>query len=287
MYFKIFNEEECHYDFQYKTGLNVDKKPFISDASEDCAPGGLYFSDEKSILKFLDYGPFIREVQIPKDAQVVHFKEKSRADKLELLERRDLRKASTWEWLIENEVNIRIDEDLPLRQAALYGHTESVKILLKNGADPNAHDGEPLINAALYGHTESVKILLKYGADPNASNGKPLRNAAWRGYTKIAKILLKYGADINVCNGEPLINAAYYGYTKIAKILLKYGADINVSNGEPLRTAAWKGHTEIAKILLKYGADPNAEDYHGETALDYAKRNNHTQIVKILEEARR
>ena len=255
MYFKILNEEECHHGFQYKNGLNIDKRPFISDASEDCAPGGLYFSDEKNILEFLSYGPFIREVRIPKDAQIVHFEEKSRADKLELLERRDLRKVSTWEWLIENGVDIHFNNEQPLRDAVLYGRTEV------------------------------VKILLKYGADVNACNGEPLRTAACYGQTEIAKILLKYGADPNVCDGLPLRYAAYHGETEIAKILLKKGADINACNGEPLRNAARKGHTEIVKILLKYGADPKLKDCCDRTALDIVKEKNHTQIVKLLEKA--
>jgi len=66
-YYKILSKDEYHYDLQYKTGLNVDPKPF--NPSGNCEPGGIYFSRE-DILAFLDYGPWIRKVTLPKDALV-------------------------------------------------------------------------------------------------------------------------------------------------------------------------------------------------------------------------
>jgi hypothetical protein len=66
-FYKILNENETHYKLQYQTGLNIDPVPF--DPSGDCMPGGIYFSRE-DILSFLDYGPWIRKVTIPEDAQL-------------------------------------------------------------------------------------------------------------------------------------------------------------------------------------------------------------------------
>jgi ankyrin repeat protein len=46
----------------------------------------------------------------------------------------------------------------PLYTASLHGHTENVKLLLNNKADPNicSEGGSPLYNASLDGHTEIV-----------------------------------------------------------------------------------------------------------------------------------
>jgi ankyrin repeat protein len=53
-----------------------------------------------------------------------------------------------------------------------YGeHLAIVKILLENGADPNAKDNDnlaPLHKAAIGGTLAVVRALLKFGANPNA-----------------------------------------------------------------------------------------------------------------------
>lgn len=57
-----------------------------------------------------------------------------------------------------------------LHLAACEASSEIVQLLLERGADPNARDLDgrfPLAEAALWGRLESVKILLKYGADKN------------------------------------------------------------------------------------------------------------------------
>jgi|GEM_PF-4079691 len=69
-YYKITNEKEKHYNFQYKNGLNVLKEKFNNNPLDSCVPGGFYFTDQNNIFGFLD-GYWVREVSIPPDAQVV------------------------------------------------------------------------------------------------------------------------------------------------------------------------------------------------------------------------
>jgi len=66
-YYKVTNEEECHYDFQYKDGLNVLVKPFNDDPKQSCCEGGLYFTTKEHIHKFYEFGVYIREVFLPTD----------------------------------------------------------------------------------------------------------------------------------------------------------------------------------------------------------------------------
>lgn len=61
----------------------------------------------------------------------------------------------------------------PLHYAAIKGNTKMVEFLLQQGALPNAPaaDGSsPLIAAVTSGKLETVKVLLKAGADPKAVN---------------------------------------------------------------------------------------------------------------------
>ena len=53
----------------------------------------------------------------------------------------------------------------------------------------------------------------------------------------------------------------------------------------PLMEAALRGDTEKVKALLAQGADVNAKTRFGGTALMYAARNGHKEIVRILWEA--
>ena len=60
----------------------------------------------------------------------------------------------------------------PLHYAALYGNTESVRILIDRGADVNARNksgATPLIYAAY--NFEKTRLLVEKGADVNAKSG--------------------------------------------------------------------------------------------------------------------
>lgn len=64
IYFKVTNEEEKHYGYQYKDGLNVLDKEFEHEGS--CVAGGLYFTDFLNIKNFLHFGVNLRIVKLPK-----------------------------------------------------------------------------------------------------------------------------------------------------------------------------------------------------------------------------
>ena len=161
-YYKILNEEENHNGFQYKDGLNIDSVPFQPKGS--CVRGGIYFAS-KDILAFLDYGSWIREVTIPRDARWVKDPgdgpEKFRADRVILGRRRKIT-AKVVKELIEEGANIHANRDYAFRYASDNGHTETVKVLLKHGADVHAYDDEALKWASNNGHTETVRLLKEY-----------------------------------------------------------------------------------------------------------------------------
>jgi hypothetical protein len=90
---------------------------------------------------------------------------------------------------------------------------------------------------------------------------------------------------------KPLASAAAEGDLERVRFLLKIGASPNAEGVDNVYTAltgaADAGHTGIVRLLLQKGADPLLKDGEGQTAMECAKRNGHTDIVRILEEAQR
>ena len=57
----------------------------------------------------------------------------------------------------------------------------------------------------------------------------------------------------------------------------------NFDLGTALHLAAKKGHIDVVQYLLARGVDTKIRDSSGQRALDRAKRNEHINIVKILQ----
>lgn len=115
---------------------------------------------------------------------------------------------------------------------------EGVKLLLKQGANPNIRElGEPIIFTAIKSNDLNlVKLLLKYGADPNTKiiqKVKPvyeypiLHETIQYGQIEIAELLISSGADINAkdTGGYTALDIAAAAYQKDAgQMLLSKGA---------------------------------------------------------------
>lgn len=152
-----------------------------------------------------------------------------------------------------------------------------------------------LMNAVQYGGSvETIKLLLKKGADLNAKDNDgwhPLQLAAKRGDVEIVRLLLENGAKVNATNdygATALESAAYRGYVDIVKLLVENGANVNAKDKyklTPLMLAAENGNTNAIKLLLKNGADINAEDWMGQNALDDARQKKNEAIVQLLRKA--
>ena len=161
LYFKITNSIETHGRVKYKKGLIKDPLPWNPDT--DCVPGGIYFTTKEHICKFLNYGIWLREIQIPDDAKVSFGESKHKANKVIVGKRYDLRKVETWEYLVENGADIHTYDDVPLRVAALNGHLETVKFLVENGADIHTWNDYALRIAKAIGHLKIVNYLKSKG----------------------------------------------------------------------------------------------------------------------------
>ena len=116
-----------------------------------------------------------------------------------------------------------------LMYAALEGHTERVKALLRKGADVNARDGEgrtALMFAVVNLHYEAMEALLEHGADVNArahDGGTALSLAAMCGDARIVRALLDRGAEVEAEGDRPDTTAMglalKYGHDEVVRLL--------------------------------------------------------------------
>ena len=91
-------------------------------------------------------------------------------------------------WLIEKGANpnasSRSNRHKPLREAAIHGHTEIIRLLLEGHANIEARDRSgwtALAYAVWQNHRHSTALLLAHGANPNARGPRgetPLMGAA-------------------------------------------------------------------------------------------------------------
>jgi hemoglobin len=135
-----------------------------------------------------------------------------------------------------------------LHDAARLGAAELAALLIRSGADPDAHEEE--------GHTPLYR----------ASTGE------------VACVLLEAGATVDVASGPTrgtaLHQAARRGCGSVAQALLDHGATLDardVKGQTPLRRAVNCRQVHLVRLLVKYGADPNAADRRGVTPLSAAR----------------
>jgi len=215
-------------------------------------------------------------------------------------------------------VNVRsVFGNTPLMLAARPADSRrTVELLLGHGAEAQATNNfgaSALMAAAAGGDIDSVKALLKRGADANAQPAvdhagfvfgggrSALAWAAFRGDVPMMKVLIDAGADVNSEGflGTPLTQATWADQVAAAHYLIERGAKVDQVGEYPDYTALhWAASTEkdddaLVKLLLKHGANPNlaggerVEAFVGnvETPVTLAQKRGETRVSKALLEA--
>lgn len=197
----------------------------------------------------------------------------------------------------------------PLRVAVDSWQVESVRALLKCGADVNAPDlwrGTPLASAASGGTPEILVELLLAG--PNMTTAastdgkKPLHIAAESSSRLMISLVLAAGGEVDAVDDHgwtPLHRAAAGGTPEGIAELARAGADINaldVSGRTPLHRASAARRSEppssrrsapvnlLGNVdrLIAAGADVNARDQSGLTPLHLAAVDASPEILLAL-----
>jgi ankyrin repeat protein len=152
----------------------------------------------------------------------------------------------------------------------------------------------PVADAAMRGDTARIRLLIKQGADVNAAQGDGMTALHWvaqRGDVAQARILIYAGARVDAVtrngNYTPLHLASRAGKTAVVKALLDAGANANAATtsggATPLHLAAAQGNTESIIALLEKGAQVNTrESAWGQTPLMWAAANNRVSAIEVL-----
>ena len=171
--------------------------------------------------------------------------------------------------------------------ASKNGHTETVKALIKAGADVNFRKQKTALRMASHnGNTEIVKALLEAKADvhekPQDVYGwTAFLEASFNGHDEIVKLLLEYGADVNSQLKDKrtaLMLALELGYIKAIEVngLLNSVVDVDATSLEDDN----KRQKNTIELLLKAGAVFNKETK--KKLLEFASEHGHPGVIEIL-----
>ena len=176
---------------------------------------------------------------------------------------------------------------------------EQRKTVLETKIKDGSHFDTPLIIAAHNGHLNSVKILLRYGADIETRGTlkikdqviegcTPLWAAAVTGFLDVVKLLIEQNADVDGrtrTGSTPLRAAAHEGHFDVVRCLVESGADLNAQMNEgdtPLMVACYFGHLSVVIYLINKGAFMDLQCKDGTTALHCAVERSHLEIISQL-----
>ncbi|KAM6516934.1 hypothetical protein FSOLCH5_007883 [Fusarium solani] len=183
-----------------------------------------------------------------------------------------------------------------LHAAAFNGHEKIVETLVERGAAINDTGSEdrgqsPLIEAAAEGHTATVKLLLKLGANSllrDQGGWTALDESAPPGYDAMVRILIDHDPAIIQSRDKRGKSALHYtvrqGHVSTVSLLLERGADVNATDIDG-RTAVKSGNKAIVEIIIKHKADASIQDEEGWSVLHMAAFHGHVEVGEALIEA--
>ncbi|HTI69018.1 MAG TPA: ankyrin repeat domain-containing protein [Candidatus Limnocylindria bacterium] len=194
----------------------------------------------------------------------------------------------------------------PLKNAAVAGHLEVVRLMLERGADPNlpeegiAPRGHALYSAAANGHYEVAKLLLEFGAHPNVeveSSADTLSRVISNGDKKMLELLCVHGAaravhllahynDLQTAAAVFAANPALANDPEalrstssedFVRLMLRYQPEL------PQRLSVVKSR-ELNELLFAHGMNPSRPDWLGITPLhEIARRGKVEAAAQFLD----
>ncbi len=191
--------------------------------------------------------------------------------------------------------------------AAQYpGSSAAMNLLLDHGAKVRLPKGQgsalfnafPIVLAAFSGNSEIIARLHKEGDRVDdkmsflgTSPTTPLMEMATSHRTDSVRALLDAGANVDEVDDDGisvLSWAAIANRVEMARLFIQRGADVNHVDKKgmtPLLYAASIdfGDSAMIDLLLQSGAQPAARTKEGLTALDLARKYNHTHLLASLE----
>ena len=205
--------------------------------------------------------------------------------------------------LLHSDADVYVTDDnnrTTLHLASRIGHQEIVKLLLEKhphtgGEDSNGQTALHL--ASLHGHNETVKLLIEARLQPEIDTADTLGNtplilASKNGHLAVVELLLDQGANMDLTNDKEdghtaLYHATSNGHEKTAELIVYKAKGTRIKDiSQVLLLAAQKGFYLVCErcvdSITEY--EVNSKDDDGYTALHYAAKNGHVNIVSLLVE---
>lgn len=196
-------------------------------------------------------------------------------------------------WDINKKILVcKYVSDLPIILALHENKIKVVEFLIKNGANLNL-EGDPAIPAAAdCCSLDTIKLLLKHGADLHAVNNvgsNAIHRAAYHQRYDLIDQLIELGIDIKN-DGVILRSAVYHRDHFFIKFLLEKGIDVNCHtpdmvfpyNSTAVCVAAENDDFDTVKLLVEYGADVTIKDEYGDRPYSAAKKNKNYAMMEYL-----
>src|SRR5947207_9068830 len=168
--------------------------------------------------------------------------------------------------------------DSRLADAAMKRDTAAIRSLLEQKVDVNApgKDGTPALHWVIrVDDLETARLLIRAGADAKFADRygvTPLYLACSNGNAAMIKLLLDAGADPNSVDATgqtALMTASSVGDLNSVKVLLDRGAAVDTRDRTFQQTALMfavrDNHPDVVRLLVERGADVNAKTKQGET----------------------
>lgn len=196
---------------------------------------------------------------------------------------------------MELQGGVVVEPAEPLVKAAQADDLEALGALLTH-SNVNVRDQNlgttALEHAVRNGNREMVQVLLSAGADVKGRNSSKETVLMMLGEESSADIvwdLISAGAKVDLKDEEgdtALIEAATGKNLPVLTALLHAGAKVDARNDAgqtALMLAAANDQIANIRALIRAGADMNAHDNEGKTVLDYANKEEHEKIIKLLQ----